>query len=566
MIIIGLAILILLPRFALLQNGLDHQRMADVIGINTAFRFLSAVKEHQLKEFYSAYHLYPLLGSYSFIPTIGAYYLTERLRGEFTSTEDFINAHALREDQLFLAIRLQMLILNLLGLVLLYFLVKRFTGNSTKAGVYALLFASLSFHTTLFSVVPRIHSFAFFTTILVLWFSFRLMENKSFKNYLLAFGSVAIAFSVSQSGATTFIIPLMAHFFENKDKKWKFNNYKYYLDKKLIYGILLFILPAVILGYPKILASVFQLSIPIKDCLALFTAPQAAKTFGFGNFFGYLKHYFLNIDLLSTWLICTAAFCLILKKKIQPTLKLEPYGIIAATHVLVFLFIFGFTNIMSDRFTLIIFPSLFFLTSRLAVQLDRKHWVFYPLVFLIVIYLYGWGNLTVIALAGDTREMASRYLLQNTDRNDYILSTMDRNLLGITPTPKSVKAGTSGPTGISDELIASKNLIGKKSRNYVWWNIVSGQYAQPDLQSFKYVVMSNVEAQGDKLKLIENYLSQNNFVLAKSFFAKRDEKDVYVADRLPWDMITPPIFYLLPVKLGEFKALGSNIFIFQKLH
>ncbi|MDP3052256.1 MAG: hypothetical protein Q8N42_01990, partial [bacterium] len=443
-----------------------------------------------------------------------------------------------------------------------YFLVKRFTGNSTKAGLYALLFAGLSFHTTLFSVAPRIHAFTFFATILVLWFSFRLLQNKSFKNYLLAFGSVAIAFSVSQNGATTFVIPLLAHFFDNENRKWKFNNYKYYLDKKLIYGILLFVLLVTTLGYPKILVSVFQLSMPIKDCLALFTASQVTQTFGLSNFFGYLKHYFLNIDLIATWLICAAAFYMFFKKKIKLALKLEPYDIMAIANIIVFLLVFGSTSIISDRFAMVMFPSLFFLTSRLAVQLEQKRRVFYPLVFLIVIYLYGWGNLTAIALGGDTREMAVNYLLKNTNGKDAILGNLDKNFLGITATPESIRAGTTGPSGTSDELIAEKNMVSPDSRNYFYLDSRTDKNSWPDPKPFKYAVVAANEA---NLYTVKKYLSENGFVVVKSFFAKYNENDTGSADIIPWDMVTPPIFHLLPVKLGEFKALGPNIFIFQKI-
>lgn len=543
-IIIGmLAVLILLPSIGLLQNGLDQQRMWDT-NVTAAFHFLNAAKNGQLKDFFSSYQKYPLLGSYALVPAIGIYYFTERLLGNFSSAQDFVNTYALRESRVFFAIRLQMLIFYLLSLLLLYSLTRRFTENSTKAGLYTLLFAGLNFSASIFSVVPRIHSFGFFTTTLTLYASFLLLENKKARNYLFAFGAATIAFSTTQSGVIAFIMPFLAHFFNNKN----------YLNKKLIYSIIFFTLFSITLGYPKILTSLLQEPFSLKNILL--TGSHQQPEFALTNFVHFLKTYFLRTDLITAFLLLVGFVYAFIKKKI----KITAYDIIAFAHVCSFFLLFGFTDVISNRFMLVILPSLFFLMARIITQTDKKRWVFYPFVFLLLIYFYGWWNLTSVAFGGDSREQATQYLLQHTDKNDAILSNLDKNLLGITATPESIISKTAGSIGSSDILIAERNLTGYKSRNFTWWNTEAEQSLWPDPKQFKYIVISG----GDNLRLAEDYLSKNDFVLAETFFSKRNKKDFDSIERIPWDTVQPELFKLLPIKLSEFEAMGSNLFIFQQ--
>ncbi len=551
--VIGILTLILLPRLLFLFNGPDHQRMQDVLLPTMAFNFLNAVKEHRLGDFLFSYKQYPLLGSYAFVPTIGIYYLSGRVVSVYSSVSDFITSHALRKDNIFFAFRLEMLIINIAGLAILYFLTKRFTKNSATAGLWALLFAGLNFQLTIFSVAPRLHAFVFFSSSLALYASYRLLEKKGMKDYLFAFGSTAVVFSISQTGLISFILPLLAHFYDNNEHRWRFFDYRNYLNKNLIYGIAFFTFFSVLVGYPKFLVTpLSQLSSHEIKNIVLTGSRYVDFSYSPASLLHYLKNYFINAELLTTFVVLMGIFCL----------SLDAYGIIALAFIITCILLILSSVTFSDRYGLVFLPSVFYLAAGITVRLKQKRWFLYPLLILVAVYLYGWINTVIIAGGGDTREMAVNYLLKNTNGKDAILGNLDKNFLGITATPESIRAGTTGPSGTSDELIAEKNMVSSDSRNYFYLDSRTDKNSWPDPKPFKYAVVAANEA---NLYTVKKYLSENGFVVVKSFFAKYNENDTGSADIIPWDMVTPPIFHLLPIKLGEFKALGPNVFIFQKI-
>lgn len=210
--------IILLPRLALLGNGLDQQRMWDTV-VPDSFDLLNAVKERQVGDFLAGNHKYPLLSSYALTPTVVVYYGLKKIADQYSSPVDFINSFALSETNIFFWIRVEMLVINLVALLLLYLLTRRFLSGLKRASYYVILIAAVNFYLALFSVQPRIHSFAFLGTVAVLYASFLLIEKKTWRIYFLAFIVSALAASLAQSGTVTLILPVLAHFYDGTQKK-----------------------------------------------------------------------------------------------------------------------------------------------------------------------------------------------------------------------------------------------------------------------------------------------------------------------------------------------------------
>lgn len=549
-----LVLFIFLPRIGLLFNGLDSQRIWDT-NTPAAFRLLYAVREgNLLGNFYTQEQKYPLLGSYAYMPVIGAYYGVQYLSGQYKNPTDFVNAYALGETNLFFWLRLEMVALNLLALGLLYHLAKRFTNNAVRAGVYALMLAAVNFYVTMFSVTPRIHSFAFLGGVLTLYTSLLLVHNKSMKYYLFAFGSAALTASASQSGFVAFIMPLIAHGYDGLFNRWEWR-----LRKKEFWVALAVSLIAIILiGYPQLIALLLGKNWTGIQNVFL-SSEHGGLDFNIAHFARFVRQYFLSTELVSTWLIlCGVWYVWCVKKRAR--IAREPYDYIALAHVGLFFVVFGGASLITGRFTLAILPSLFFLFVRLLVKLDDRKIVLYPFIALLLIQAYGMVHLTRIGFNGDTRTEAAESLLTYAGEEDKILSTLDPMLLGIAPSSQSVEKDEIGDPGFTDTLIASNDLVGNKTRNIRVWNPSVREERAIDLKEYTYVVLT---ADHPGKFRAEPLLATHGFRLKQTIFANRRDNPA-LPSFIPWDIITPIPRLPVPLRLREFRAMGPTIFIYER--
>lgn len=549
-----LSLVILAPRIALLMNGLDSQRIWDT-NTPAAFRFLRAVEENKLGEFFAHSQKYPLFGSYLYVPVIGGYYGAQRWLGAYQSAGEFIDAYALGATNLFFWLRLEMLFLNLAGLLLLYHLTKKFTGGSSRAGLYVLILAAVNFYVTMFSVTPRIHSLAFVSTVLVLHASFLLLENKKTGHYLYAFGVSALAASVSQSGFTTLVLPVLAHVYNGAGGVWPPGRRK----RWLCLGLALFVILTLVLGYPQLLVALFQASgSAVKD--VLLSAEHSQPTFGWRYGTRALQYYFFSSEWLTTWLMLAGLWYVFMAKR-KDSFALQSYDRLAIAHSLLFFLLFGFSDVFTGRFTLVVLPSVFFLLARVSLHCQRKKFIIYTAALLALVQLYAVGQLARIASAGDTRAEAGRYVLQQTLLNNEILSTIDSELLGLTPAPGSIRNGDSGSPGATDARIGNKDLIGQKSRRYTLWSTDKDRWWGNNARAFSYIIIAATHP--DRAQ-IEELARANRFKLVQTFSARRRSDDGD-GSFIAWDMISPPSGWRWPLVIGGFRAFGPTILVYEKI-
>lgn len=554
-----LILLILLPRLVLLGNGLDQQRMWDTV-MPDVFNLLSAVKENQVSNFLAENHKYPLLGSYALTPAVVAYYGVKKAIGQYNSPADFIDSFALSETNVFFWVRVEMLMINLVALLSLYFLTRRFLSELKRAKYYVVLIAAVNFFITLFSVQPRIHSFAFLGTVGVLYASFLLIERKTWRTYFLAFIASALAASVAQSDALTIILPVLAHFYDGTQKKWRWREKAAYFNKKLLVGLLLFFLFLIGVGYPQIIMALWNGGVGMAN---VHSPEHSQPKFELVYFFPFIRNYFFVSEFIAIWIFIAWIICIFKRNEEKLcSIRNSPYATIAVIHVLLFFLTFGFADVATGRFVLAVLPSMLFIFAFITASLEKKKWFIYPLCVAIILQGYSIIMLTRIGMGGDTRSLATNYLLSHTVASDKILSNVDHHLLGIVPNSLSLQAGNTGTMGRTDYLIMDKGLNGKKSRFFIFLDLKSNALTKLDLNGIKYVVVSGEDHElFNKAKLL---LLASGFKETKAFIAKKNENKRDESTFISWDMIAPAPHWPLPFIIDQFRSVGPNIFLFSK--
>lgn len=549
-IVFLLVLLVLLPRLALLFNGLDSQRIWDT-NTPAAFQALQAAKEANIGSFLATPHKYPLLGSLIYIPTVGGYYLVKMATGAFPNADDFMDAYALGATNLFFWIRFEVLLINLAALWLLYHTAKRFLPEGKTVGLIAVGFAAADVYVTLFAVEPRIHSLVFFATILVIYTSFLLLEKKTLRNYMLAFGAAGVAASIAQSGFIALILPLSAHAYEGVAERWKFRSF----SQPLLVGLVFFIVITALVGYPAVLARFFGIA-PIAPILL--GGEHQSPVIDPGHGFRFLWQFFVLTIPAITWVLL-AGWWQRFAVRTQVRIGTTPYDVLFIAPIIIFLAIFGFLNVTTGRFALVIMPALCLLAATILVRLAAKKSILYITGGLAVMQVTGIVALALIGLGGDTRAEAATWLLMESREGDRILTTIDNELLGIVPTFSSVKTGDSGPAGSAEKRIMERELKGQKSRQLTWWNTAEG-VREDELRSYTYAVV----AADDPQRFLEvDALDRQKFRLVKTITAHRSE-EINVSS-IPWDAPTPFPSLPLSLSLWQFRAMGPTVFIYERI-
>lgn len=538
-----------LPRLALLGNGLDAQRIWDTTTPD-AFHFLEAARAGDLIEFWAKDHKYPLLGPYLLAPVAAGYYGAQTALGRFASAEDFINQYALGETNVFFWLRLEMLFLNLGAIWLLYRLTVRFAGGrlgragGAKTGLYILALAAADLYLALFAVTPRIHNFAFLGTVLTLYGSFLLLEKKSWRNYLLAFGAAGVAVSFSQSGITTMVLPLLAHFY---DSGWR----RPYVSKKFFSGLAVLAAIVLLVGYPQWPLSWLEAA---ESAPSLLSQEHALPSFSSAHLWRFLKDFFGRAETAITFLLAIGIYQ-VWRRKLKP----EPFAVLALAQIIAFLLIFGASSVITGRFALVILPSLFFLAARVWLQIDKRSRLMYPVIFLIALQAWGIISLARIGLGGDTRAKAAAGLLARTAADVAVITTVDHHLLGIAPAPAAVNSGWTRPQGATDKLIAERNLAGPKSRAVVSWPDAS---AVVNERRERPIGAAVIEA-GVQFAERRTYLEAEGFRL-QAAYRSEPLSDTNQTAYLNWDMPVTDSWLPLAFILQRYQALGPNLYVYQR--
>lgn len=553
LLILAAVILVIVPRVALLLNGLDHQRIWDT-NTGDAFQAVQSVRDGKFKEFLIQNHKYPLLGSFLYVPVIGAYYGAKITWGQYENPDDVVKGFVLQEDGIYFWIRLEVLLFQLVALGFLAWYATRFTKN-LRTGLYVLVFGAVSFYLTLFSVTPRIHNLAFSIGTAVLLSSLLLMKKKTWGTYILSFGLAGLSAAISQSGFVNFLLPLFAHFYISENEKWGFKTKKKYIDIKLWVGIISGKLLAILLGYPGFFTTLFT---DPKGLPAIFLSPEhtqpnislVAGIQSLFQFFFSVETVFLGLFLCAIW------YGWLVKEKVR--IRFDAFDFLLFTHIVVFFLVFGFINVTTGRFFLAVFPSLFFLAARTLTKIDKKWGVRVFVGVILLMQLYGTAQLTRIALHPDTREEATKIILEQGSKNDAILSALDHHLLGINPSVSSLEKMDPALLGSGDKIVKEKKWEDEKTRDYTYWNIQPDMASIPELKPYDFVLTSMDKA--DAAISAHPYILEKNFELKQTISNRLSGKKR--EEFLAWDVPAPRTFRLLPFVLDEYRSFGPTILMY----
>lgn len=550
----AIAFFILVPRLALLANGSDAQRIWDT-NTPAALRLLQGAQAGRMAEFFSTPQKYPLLGSLAYLPVVGAYYGIGRTAGAFVSPADFVNKFALGETYLYGWIRALMLAVNLFSLWLLYRLTTRFSASLGErgakiAGAAAALLAAADFYVTMFSVAPRIHSWAFFGNIVALYGSLLLLEKKNWKTVLAGFGGAAVFASLAQSGFPALILPLLASLYDGEKRHWALRAGA----KRCLAGVAFFIGATILLGYPQILAAVF-VRLPLRE--VFLSGEHSAPGVSIRHLAQAAVHFVFSSHPLIVWLASAAAwfawFC-----HRRERITGDAMDSLAVAHIAAFLLLFGWTNVLAGRFALAVLPSAFFLLARFAARAQQREKRAVIVVALIFFALQGAAIMFLAraAFGGDTRAQAVKHILFRTSASDRVLATVDPQLLGIAPAPSSVRSGESGAPGAVEQVILARQLAGAKTRPIALWDPAKDK--DRDFSPYRFIVVSTDHP---RRYLAEEALNAAGWKIAARFSAVSDPRGKV---SIPWDMISPAPKTPLALHLWKFRAFGPTIEVYER--
>ena len=535
-----LAVLILLPRLALLFNAPEVERIADTYTKET-FALLQAASEDRLSEFILSIHKYPLAGSFLAAPVVGLYYFYGKISGRFENPALFAESFVLGKTSLSFWFRFEAFLFNLAALFLIFASAQKFSPDLKFSGFFSLLLALASFHVTALSVSPRIHNLVFLFSALTLFLSLNYYRKPSFLNLILAFSSAGLAFASSQSGLPAVFLPLAALFFVWKDSK--------VAGSRFLVGLLVFAFVSLLVGYPGVFPAYFSGN--LGQISQFFLSPEHSEpALSFLGLFTLLRDWVLALELAWLWPLAVLIVLAFFGKR---SFKLEPPDWLAIIHIISFLIIFGLSSVTVGRFGLAIMPSVFFLAGRIISRLSDRTWFALPLSLFVAIGPLINLGLTRAALGGDTRAQAASFIERETSPEDRIISTIDHRSLGVTAIPESIKRSASA-RGQADKYILENNLIVPESRDFYFWDSSIQSADSVDWENFSLVVLTK-PALAQSLGPV---FSENGFILVEQFSPYRFDSS-HRPDYFNWDPgedLASNIFYL--------DRFGPPIYIFKR--
>ena len=164
-----------------------------------------------------------IAGAVESVSALGSYFLVER-------------------EALYLVSRLFVFAMSVGSVVLVYRIATILHGE-TRFGYAALILLGSSVIFPVFSTAIRPHMPVMFMTLLTVYWSMKLQEDKSLKNELWAFGSAALAFCTLQNGLLAFVFPVFA---------------SGYRPKRILFFGLIAGICSVVIGYPFLIQTAFD--------------------------------------------------------------------------------------------------------------------------------------------------------------------------------------------------------------------------------------------------------------------------------------------------------------------
>ena len=538
---------LLIPRILLWQNGTDRERMSDTLTRDT-IELLQAGSNHTLVSFFQSDHKYPLLGAYLSIPAVTGAYFFEKWQGKYTDSAGFACAFVLDQTKMHLWLRFEMLIISLLGIYFLFRTLRLSNPNEPLVAWIGAILATVSFYGTVFSVAPRIHSWAFFFSALTLFFTVRYYKDPTFSKALIAFLAGGLTFAVSQSGLVAIALPLVAvilvpRTLSTVKEKWKI------IFKELCGGLLLAILTACILGYPKLFSVLFEQTFSFTNISHVFLNPiHSQPSFGFGGIGVLLSNLFgTEFIFLGTAIL---AFVYVAKHRRLPFVLLDHITVIP---VIAFFILFGLTSVASGRFLLVILPLIFFVTARFLGTQLRGVWARAFIFITVFVQLFLIVQLSVMASRPDTRYATVEHLLHTTDTSTNILATIDHHSLGLPLHPASLALIPPDDLGATDALIIKNGLVSERSRKYRYWDPDQESLTAKDLMRYNVIIFDEYRQR----EAWQEELTKSGFRADKVFVPHRFGVNEYSFN---WDSFGSGNM----LELFSLKSFGPPLFIFRR--
>lgn len=550
-ILIGLALLIIVPRAIYLNLGPDTRRLSDTNLKATALTFLQAAASGGAAAYFFADKKYTSLNGMIVAVPIAAYYGVMQARGVFADMADFGEAFALKETTEYFWIQAFMLALNALVILLILAAAKKYPRTSSRRSVlYALALVATSPYLFTFSTLPRIHSIALLFAALALFASLRLVKNKSPLAIFLAFGLAGLAFACTQVGFVLFVAPLLAYLASADET----GRARILWPRLWSWGLVawggLGASLSIMLGYPRLLLALFN-----PGEFALYGSVLSASHPHVVVFGPEWITRFLSQPYWAGELAASAAAVFFLVYVLWWRRDHDAYEVVAAGPIVLYtVFTFPLMGFVSGYFAIVILPSLMYLGARmLEYAKEEKLNILYACL-LIIILVQGVriALLTRTIAGGESIYSARIILLAETSRDDRILGSFDSNVLGIPPSPESLRTVATTSLGRADQEILSKNLEGKFSRHYTYalpGDIVESVRRTP--QAYTYIVLSEASPEDTQALCTLGYTPAHTIVAHPTGAAERTE---IVSVHNIFD--TPSLPFV--------RAIGPNITIYAK--
>lgn len=398
--------------------------------ITFAFQLLDSLRHGTLGDFLLTVRKYPLLPSLVLAPLYVLLILFLTLTGTIQSL-GHVDAYLFgtSASHLYFLSRAVILACGTGTIFLTYAIGKKIFPSRSPYGSVLLLVSSVLFLT--FSTAVRPHVPVAGATMLTLFFSLKLAEQKTARNACLAFGSAALSACILQSGAFSLIFPFIAFLAIDGRIHWK-----RFFNWKLWAWFFVFAFVSITLGYTFLWNIPLGNHVTVDLDLGHFDTGSANRWSGHG-WIVFLKTFFGSEPLLTVCALASIGM-IILKKE---TLSVPLLMILA--YLGAYLLCFGMYFNTQGRYVIILLPLLAVLGTR---SFPDKGW---KLGVVSAFILFTHGELIRLGITPNAYQVAKEYLLART--TGAIATDIPTYMLGIPPTRASIGV----PDTATERFIAS---------------------------------------------------------------------------------------------------------------
>ncbi len=428
-----------LASVAMIGHSIDTPRQADMQLLTYAFQGLEALQHGTYIEYLLEVRKYPFLPVFLLSGLYGLTILGLIGAGRIESMAEIPAYVFLQGQEIDLVTRCAVFTMALLTLILLYRLTKRFFLQSSSLGAVLLLISGFLF--PMFATAERPHMLIACMTMVAFACSLPLVHEKTTRNMFIAFTGSAAAFMTLQSGALTFLFPVLAFLSTPNGFAWK-----KLFSVRLILWSLVAVCVALLLGYPFVFDALLHGQMISFDLGNDYISDMPKWT---GK--GFVV---LGVLLTGSEPFLLAAFLWYLfRVRSQRVSGGEKMLLI---YLAAFVLIFGMYTGTSTRFFLPILPVMALLAAR-TIPAPK---ITLPLLslFIIIVQIHNMR----LAMQPNTFEQAKAFLVEETV--GPIATTLPSpSFLGIYPTRQSA----SGSSAARDRYIAGLPTDLQGARDFV---------------------------------------------------------------------------------------------------